>query len=694
MNQINHKGKIQNTSQEMPVAPVMTTGPGVVAYGNAPRTRPSSYENLEWGETFSAGGLKGMLRKCFDYFPNLTNSQKDGWSSLIYAWGLIFGAVKWVQRLFKGKGKWRQKGLGIWGAILGSQILFGKDPITLISQVLNGGFSWDQIKHKTRNSFSLLQKEEPEIYQEVTDRGLAAWVRGGTTLRNFTTEINGYKGNQAAWTHFYQSTLQTLSGKNNVKPVADAFKQLWPDFDENKFKAFMDRIGVGLPVIHEHLQDKTMKEIFDIKEVNLNKLNLAGKNYKIKKDKLERVNTLLLEENFDPETMFITLLGEGLIEPIDTTTVTPEKEKKDKQAFAEKVMELWLDEKKTKFLIDGFNGMYNEMKADSKPQFEIVPDENGLYLVNKGIRVLINLDKKTIPGFRNNSGTNAQDIEFGSAKDLLRTAYTAAALIKAFENKPTSNEQPFQHKWLGKGIYFDDKTFWSRGLDTRALSTWRNGSSWEISPQVGNHPAPFADYLNTLWKESWWQPSANESVPNVSFENLGDRGNTKSQVEQLSLSENNKVEMQKTLNKIWADMSLPERTLGSLSISETAFGSYGQTTEINLEHRFIVDLSTKEGEKIYFSTTKELLETAHFLNLMKYKTKDYVPFYESGKTYPFHINAGRICFMKEGKKREVLSGNVTNAVTQYITRWFDSAVIQQNKSDIIDYLNQWKIESQ
>ena len=102
----------------------------------------------------------------------------------------------------------------------------------------------------------------------------------------------------------------------------------------------MDRIGVGLPVIHEHLQDKTMKEIFDIKEVNLNKLNLAGKNYKIKKDKLERVNTLLLEENFDPETMFITLLGEGLIEPIDTTTVTPEKEKKDKQAFAEKVMEL------------------------------------------------------------------------------------------------------------------------------------------------------------------------------------------------------------------------------------------------------------------------------------------------------------------------------------------------------------------
>ena len=69
----------------MPVAPVMTTGPGVVAYGNAPRTRPSSYENLEWGETFSAGGLKGMLRKCFDYFPNLTNSQKDGWSSLIYA---------------------------------------------------------------------------------------------------------------------------------------------------------------------------------------------------------------------------------------------------------------------------------------------------------------------------------------------------------------------------------------------------------------------------------------------------------------------------------------------------------------------------------------------------------------------------------------------------------------------------------
>jgi hypothetical protein len=86
------------------------------------------------------------------------------------------------------------------------------------------------------------------------------------------------------------------------------------------------------------------------------------------------------------------------------------------------------------------------MKADTKPQFDIIPDDGDLYLVNKGIKVLINLDNKTIPGFRNNTGSNSQEIQFESAKDLLRTAYSAAAIIKAFENKPTSNEQPFQHK--------------------------------------------------------------------------------------------------------------------------------------------------------------------------------------------------------------------------------------------------------
>jgi hypothetical protein len=71
---------------------------------------------------------------------------------------------------------------------------------------------------------------------------------------------------------------------------------------------------------------------------------------------------------------------------------------------------------------------------------------------------------------------------------------------------------------------------------------------------------------------------------------------------------------------------------------------------------------------------------------MKYKTKDMEPYYESGKTYPFHIDLGKICFMKEGKKREVLSGNITGLITNI----FNSSIIQKNKSDIVDYLNDWR----
>ncbi|MDR0282326.1 MAG: hypothetical protein LBI53_03230 [Candidatus Peribacteria bacterium] len=112
---------------------------------------------------------------------------------------------------------------------MGSQIVFGKDPITLISQVLNGGFSWDQIKRRAGNSFSLLQKEKPEQYQWTIDQGLATVVRPTTTLRNFSKQINDRekgKEDPSSWNNFYQSTLQTLSGKNDVKPVAEAFKQL------------------------------------------------------------------------------------------------------------------------------------------------------------------------------------------------------------------------------------------------------------------------------------------------------------------------------------------------------------------------------------------------------------------------------------------------------------------------------------
>jgi len=56
------------------------------AGGNVNRySRNIDYTNLDRGESFQAGGTKGVLRKVFDCFPNLTEKQKESWSTLTFA---------------------------------------------------------------------------------------------------------------------------------------------------------------------------------------------------------------------------------------------------------------------------------------------------------------------------------------------------------------------------------------------------------------------------------------------------------------------------------------------------------------------------------------------------------------------------------------------------------------------------------
>jgi hypothetical protein len=63
--------------------------------------RTSSYKNLNWGETFTAGGINGTLRKVFDQFPNLSEQQKATRSSLTSLAVVGFGIFKGIQWLFK-----------------------------------------------------------------------------------------------------------------------------------------------------------------------------------------------------------------------------------------------------------------------------------------------------------------------------------------------------------------------------------------------------------------------------------------------------------------------------------------------------------------------------------------------------------------------------------------------------------------
>jgi hypothetical protein len=90
---------------------------------------------LDRGETFTQQGARGVIRKVFDLFPNLTEAQKDtrttlGFTALLGAG--IWQAGKW---LFKGKGGFLTKTAIVAGAFLGTQVLFGEDLPSLIKKI-------------------------------------------------------------------------------------------------------------------------------------------------------------------------------------------------------------------------------------------------------------------------------------------------------------------------------------------------------------------------------------------------------------------------------------------------------------------------------------------------------------------------------------------------------------------------------
>jgi hypothetical protein len=92
--------------------------------------------NLDIGETFTQGGAKGLIRKVFDAFPNLTEAQKDTWSNVGFAALLGVGIWQAGKRLFSKKtGGFWTKTLTIGGALLGSQVLFGESLPSLLHKI-------------------------------------------------------------------------------------------------------------------------------------------------------------------------------------------------------------------------------------------------------------------------------------------------------------------------------------------------------------------------------------------------------------------------------------------------------------------------------------------------------------------------------------------------------------------------------
>jgi hypothetical protein len=98
----------------------------------------------------------------------------------------------------------------------------------------------------------------------------------------------------------------------------------------------------------------------------------------------------------------------------------------------------------------------------------------------------------------------------------------------------------------------------------------RFGKMDDVSEIIHKNPEVYSDYLNHLWKERKENVSPTDTA-RQEFENLVDGSHTKAQVEVLTLPDHEKLELQKTLNSIWSNLSEPEKTLGNLSISASAF---------------------------------------------------------------------------------------------------------------------------
>lgn len=655
------------------------------------------YGSMNRWETLEKKGAIGAVRKLFDQLPNLTTQQKDGWTSLTVAIGLgywIFKGVKWLFNKESG-GFWKKAAI-LWATTLGTQALLGENPISLIAKALNGGLSRDELKHRVSNSFSFLQKNNPEEYYQLTTPAIASLTFGNLTVGDMRKQMKHWKSNPDSWKEIYEIKMKQLTQGN--KQFANDFERFWPTYNDVAFKAWLTSIGMDFSKEDNKYLTTTIDQITEKTMTNTDHFykTLEKEGLKVSSGKTKEVQEYLNSHSATNLSIYKDMENKGLIESDPSKTFTDRVEdKKNKAELTKNIREKTMDlnQQETQDLITGIELFYDEMPIDNKPIFQIeeVADWTFTMISHNGLKINFNVRKKTLDGFEQHGNS----IIFSNYRSLLRSAYLTNEIMKICEKKNVKSNAPFYYPnvkgiSVGKGIYINDSDILSFGKDTRIVSSGRFGASGKVAKELDSHLPEYTSYLNTIWKKNGLGGIGTDSqeVAATSFKNIVDNANTKAQVEKLSITDSEKVEIQTTLNTLRQDTTAIDQQRGALSISSTSFSSLGETTPISLEKKTIDGLNNNQIE-ISFKNYAELIEAAHIINRIKQETKNKIPYNKTDKwKVPFYVDGSKQIQFRQ------LDGSPINIFWHFASRiedFFNKSTLNTNKEYLANYLNTWFI---
>jgi hypothetical protein len=83
--------------------------------------------------------------------------------------------------------------------------------------------SWDELKKRVSNSFSLLQKNNPEEYDQLTTPAIASLTFGNLTVEEMRKQMGHWKSHPESWKEVYEAKMKQLRQGN---------KQFAKDFEK------------------------------------------------------------------------------------------------------------------------------------------------------------------------------------------------------------------------------------------------------------------------------------------------------------------------------------------------------------------------------------------------------------------------------------------------------------------------------
>lgn len=464
------------------------------AKNNQVNTAGVNLKDVGYGEAYTQYGLKGVLKKTFDYMPNMTEEQKNSRTEVAYLWAMGFALFKLGKWFISGSKneKWEKttsfrERLGIVGGVfLGSNMLTGKSPIELIDKAINGGMSREYLKGNRGKS--------AENASELANTSIVYPLY--TTMLRWKTKIKDLKPQIDAKTGKMTNYEQVLAGTQDRDLKKFIQDKVGKNDKNNIIPTGLSQLGIRPDSIDDLDQEKTVDEMYATYMTNVQ----TAENYRNKKWFIitekgqEEVKKLITSGEEVTEDDFEKLNQQWGIYSKEQKAETAD-DKTNKERLYTQIDTLGLaDGEKTnaKSAIDNFyNWLPNSIK---KSQVNIIKEGNNTYLqsgASKQEKTAIDVSAKALKGF---------GYEFGNYFDMFASAHLTNRMKETFGSQAAISEKAFHIDAITQNIEYDT-TEWREiyKKETAAVSAGRLTSKLKtVSPVLEEHKQEYCDYLNTL----------------------------------------------------------------------------------------------------------------------------------------------------------------------------------------------------